>query len=123
MSYSELGRHDEAIASMQRAFEFSGRNPIGFGALAFLHARAGHANEPRQLLDQLEAVTQTRYVSTSAHCMAYLGLGQLDDALKAFETSIENRDFTAQWFRHTPFRAHFKDDPRYHALLGKMNME
>ena len=123
MAFSELGQHDEAIASMERAFEFSGHNPIGFGALAFLHARAGHVDEPRQLLEKLEAVVPTRYVSTTAHCMAYLGLGQLDDALKAFETSIENRDFTAQWFRHTPFRAHFKEDPRYLALLGKMNME
>ncbi len=56
-------------------------------------------------------------------CLAYLGLGRMEEALQTREASIENRDFTAQWFRHRPLRAHFQEDPRYLTLLGRMNME
>jgi len=123
MAQFELGQRAEALASIQKAVEFSGNNPVGFGTLAYLFGRAGDKEKPRQILEQLAAAAQTRYVSPSAMCLAHLGLGQIDVALQKLEASIENRDFTAQWFRHTPFRAHFQEDPRYLALLGKMNME
>jgi serine/threonine-protein kinase len=123
MAEFELGRHDQALTSMQKALEFSGNNPVGLGTLAYLHGRSGDTNKPRTLLEQLRVAAQTRYVSPSAMCLAHLGLGQMEEALQALEASIENRDFTAQWFRHRPFRAHFQEDPRYLALLGRMNME
>jgi TolB-like protein len=108
MSYSDWAGMTKPSPRCSGRSSFRDAIPSDSGRWRFLHARAGHADEPRQLLDQLEAVAQTRL---RQHFRALHGVSRtrpLDDALKAFETSIENRDFTAQWFRHTPFRAHLQ---------------
>ncbi len=119
----ESGDVTGAVAELERAHELSGGMPFTLGFLAFAYGRAGRPDDAKRLLKTAEHLAATGYVPPTTFAFAHLGLGETDAALERFDEAIDKRDPIIMPIRTFPFLDPLRDDPRFRALLGKMNLE
>jgi len=73
-----LGRHEEAIASMERAVILS-RAPIFAGVLGLIYARAGRREDATRLLREIgERGTRGEYIPSFSKVTICVGLGDIE---------------------------------------------
>jgi hypothetical protein len=73
-------------------------------------------------LEQLQKLAQDTYVPAIALGMIYFGLGDIDKSFNWLEKVVEEHD-SMRLFLNSPFLDPLRPDPRYNALLRKMNLE
>jgi len=122
MTLEARGDYDDAIRAVERAIEIAGPAPLFLGALAHVHASAGHTEQAKAVIEQLGAIAKQRYVSPYPLAVAHMGAGQIDEALAAIERSLEERN---AWMCFVPIDTRFdaiRDDPRYVELLTRYGL-
>jgi serine/threonine-protein kinase len=122
MQRDAIGAGAEAVAALERANELSGGAPFTLGYLALACGRSGRADEARALLARAAEAAKTGYVPPSTFAFGYIGLGDWDAAFEWLERAIEGRDPLIIPIKTYHFLDPVRDDPRYHALLRKMNL-
>jgi tetratricopeptide (TPR) repeat protein len=89
LALSRLDRHDEAIASLERAVTLS-RAPLYVGQLGLVLARAGQAEAARGLLRELqERAARGEYVPAVTVAPIYIGLGDVDGMRRELGRAID----------------------------------
>jgi TolB-like protein len=121
--YRDSGRLEEAIAAHGRAVELSGGVTQMLGLLGFDWARSGNRAGARSLLHRLKATSSHAYVSPTSFAWIHVGLGEIDDAFIWLERSIDQGDAFIIPIKTYPFLDPLRADPRFLALLRKMNLE
>jgi len=124
-TYVSKGKHDEAIAEAQKAIDLSGGSNPGLliTTLGYVYAAAGNQEEAKKALSQALELSKQRYVSPFNIAVIYVGLGQKDKAFEWLEKAYEEHDHW-MWFPIVhPALDSLCDDPRYTALLRKMNLD
>ena len=92
LSYQQMGRVDEAVASLERATSLSGRSTMTVAALAGALAGGGRAQDAANLLRELEdAAARGRYVSGAWVAAVFAALGDTDRALSALDQARKDR--------------------------------
>jgi DNA-binding winged helix-turn-helix (wHTH) protein len=81
---------------------------------AYVLARAGRAEEARDLLERLEWLTRERFVLRAFNATAYAALGEIDRALIELQASMRDR---CPWFFQ------MLADPRMRQLQGRPEFE
>ena len=119
----ESGRLEEAIAPQRRAVELSGGTPHTLGWLGLALAQSGETAEARAVLRRLQAIRERAYVLPTSVAWVHVGLGELDEAFAWMERAIEERDPNIPGVQSFPFLDPLRGDPRYLALLRRMNLE
>jgi len=89
------GRRNAALATMQLAVNVSGRLPYHVGNLAYAFGRVGDTTEAKRLIAELRQRSREEYVPPSALAIAYMGLGDLDQAFQYVQAAVRERD---PWF-------------------------
>ena len=117
------GMLKEAIVHHRRAVELSNGVPQTLGWLGLTMARSGNTTEARSLLQRLQAIGSRAYVSPTCFAWIHLGLGESDDALIWMARAIQERDANIFPIRSYPFLDPLRGDPRFAALLRRMNLE
>jgi serine/threonine-protein kinase len=116
-----LGRHAEAVASMERAAETTGRRqPYYLALLAGSYAAAGRRTDALELLEELQRRSAHQYIAPYHLAFIHIPLGNTSEALDCLERGCDERNGLAWWFRDCaafdPLRSH----PRYPKLLEKI---
>jgi TolB-like protein/Tfp pilus assembly protein PilF len=120
---SAQGVFVEAIASLRKAATLSGNSPLVLGWLGMSLAKSGDIVGAQEVLAGLHnAATQT-YVLPTSFAWIHLGLGEIDQAFTWMERAIEDRDPIIVPIKSFPFLDPLRSDPRYTALLRKMNLQ
>ena len=122
-AYRISGKIEEAIIHQGRAVERSGNAPQMLGWLGLSLARAGKTSEARALLQRLDAIAAKAYVPPTSHVWIHAGLGEYDEALKWIDRAIEDRDSFIIPIKTYPCLDPLRSDPRFPALVRKMNLE
>ena len=119
-AYMRLGQHGKAIEVIERAVQVMDRLPFYVGWAGWAYGVAGREAEARVLLDELRARSTTEYVmNTSVACI--LGaLGEHDEAFEYFGRAMDEGEALLRFAYLPPFDP-VRDDPRFHALLRRMN--
>ncbi len=117
------GRLDEAVSALRSAVEHSGGFLTRLGQLGLVLARKGEADEARKLLERLEAITAKAYFSPWPMALIYLGLGEFESALTCMERCIDDSEPNVAGINLYPLMAPLRGEPRFTALLRKMNLE
>jgi TolB-like protein/tetratricopeptide (TPR) repeat protein/predicted Ser/Thr protein kinase len=123
MHRDAIGAGAEAVAALERAHELSGGVPFTLGFLAYACGRAGRADKARALLEGACEAAKTGYVPPSTFALGHIGLGDWDAAFEWLDRAVEGRDPLVMPIKSYLFLDPVRDDPRYRALLHKMNLD
>ena len=114
------GGRDAAIAEYQKARALND-DPSVLGLLAHAYGLSGNKMEAEKILDQLKALSKARYVSAYSFALAYLGLGNKEEALSRLEQSYQDRaGADIGWIRVDHLLDPLHGDPRFEALAEKI---
>jgi TolB-like protein/tetratricopeptide (TPR) repeat protein len=114
---------DDAIAAHRRAVELSHGSPLMLGWLGLALGQAGLAAEARVILERLHAISRAAYVPPTSFAWTYLGLGDVDETFAWMNRAVDARDYMMIPIQSYPFLDPVRSDPRYFALLKKMNYD
>jgi serine/threonine protein kinase/tetratricopeptide (TPR) repeat protein len=118
LALSALGRHDDAIAALERAVTLS-RAPVFVGILGLAYARAGRIDDATRLLRELEdRGARGEYIPAFAPLTIHIGLGDLPAMRKALGSAAAEST-PPLTFRITggQFLEEFRGDPEIDRLL------
>ena len=122
MALVEGGAADEAVRALEKAHELSGGMPFTLGFLSLAYGRAGRPGDARKLLERAEAIAATAYVPPSALALGHVGLDDWDAAFEWWSRAVEARDPLIMAIKTYPVFDPVRGDPRYRALLRRMNL-
>jgi serine/threonine-protein kinase len=118
----ECGAPGEGVTALEKAHELSGGIPFALGFLAYAYGRAGRPSDARRLLERAESMAAGGYVPPSTFAYCHLGLDDWDTAFGWWDRAIEVRDPLIMPIKTYPFFDPVRGDPRYRALLRRMNL-
>ena len=119
----EQGLFDEAISELRKAAILSGNAPLVLGWLGMTLARSGDTFGAQEVLAGLHAAATQMYVLPTSFAWIHLGLGEIDQAFTWMERAIDDRDPIIIPIKSYPFLDPVRNDPRFAALLRKMNLD
>jgi serine/threonine-protein kinase len=124
LTYGYTGLFDQAIAAVEKASELSGRSILALALLGANYAFAGRHAEARKLLEEFKELARITYVPSFALALIHLGLQELNQAFEYTEKGVEERDLLVVCtLKGEPHYDVLHSDPRFQALLRKMNLE
>ena len=86
-------------------------------------AKAGETAEAGARLDKLTEISRAAYVPPTCFAWIHLGLGHIDEAFTWIGRAVDGRDPIIVPIQSYPFLDPLRADPRFRALLRKMNLE
>jgi tetratricopeptide (TPR) repeat protein len=110
---------DAAVDALETAAAGMRRSPEVLAALGVVSADAGDIVRARELVAELEAASESRYVSPALTAMIRLALGETDQAVRDLERAIDLRAVETIWLEARPSFARLRADPRFAALLER----
>ncbi len=119
---ARLGHADEAVALAERALQVHGRYSMSLLVAGAVYAVAGRREQAEKILTELEALTVNSYSAAGAMALVNSLLGNMDETVRWAERAITLRDPQVLGIKTTPAYANLRSDPRYPALLAKMNL-
>ena len=124
LAYTRQGMQREAIGALERGCELCPGNPFTLGMLAYGLGKAGKSKDARDLIEKLRADGQHSYVPAKSLMFAWAGLDAPDNVLACAERSLDDRDpMTIMNLIQEPVLDFVRSDPRYSALLRKINLQ
>jgi tetratricopeptide (TPR) repeat protein len=121
--YRYLGNAEEAIAAQRKAVELSQGAAWMLGWLGLTLGSTGDTNGASTVLRQLHDMQMKHFVPPSSIAWVHLGLKQIDTAFKWLNRAVDERDQLMMPIKSYAFFDPLRSDPRFHALLKKMNLE
>jgi tetratricopeptide (TPR) repeat protein len=111
--YAKLARYDEAIAAFQNAAQLrsDGMHPA---RIARVYTLMGRQREARQMVSGVKA-------QAFDLASVYVALGDKDEAFRTLDKAVEERNSLLVFFKEDPSFENLKSDPRWRALLRRMN--
>jgi tetratricopeptide (TPR) repeat protein len=110
------GRLGEAIEAARTAVELA---PPWKSELGRLYAQAGRMAEARQILTEIESEPLTGW-NAMARAQMHMGLGNEDEVFRWL--NYEHPHAWLPWIRVLDWFEGLRDDPRFAALLERMNL-
>ncbi len=109
-----------AIEEYEKARTLSD-DPSLLGLLAHAYAASGNRTEAIKIRDQLEAMAKQRYVSSYSLALAYLGLGDKEEAIRRLEKAYQDHSGEAvRFIKVEPLLDPLRGNPRFDALVEKI---
>jgi non-specific serine/threonine protein kinase len=113
----------EAIAAAQKFVELTAESVIGLAVLGTAYGSAGMKDEALKILERLDKLPKDRYVGSLSRAMVWTGLGEKNKALENLEKAYEDRESSLAYLKVWPIFDSLRSEPRFQAVLKKMNLE
>jgi serine/threonine protein kinase/tetratricopeptide (TPR) repeat protein len=117
--YFAMHRYDEAIDAFSTVVEKTDGG-VGLGFLGLTYAAAQRTGEARAVIERLDRLAKTRYVSPLDYAMVHAGLGNVDAALDALERSHEDRVSDFARVKLLPWPEAVRSDARFASLTKNL---
>jgi TolB-like protein/Flp pilus assembly protein TadD len=113
----------EAISTLQKLVELTAGSVIALSTLGWAYGAAGMKDEAFKILERLDGMSKDRYVGSFWRAWVWIGLGEKNEALENLEKAFLERDSMLAWIKVAPLIDGLRSEPRFKALLKKMNLE
>jgi len=113
----------EAVEESQKFVELSGGSVYALSLLGTAYGFAGMKDEALKILERLDGLSKDRYVGPFFRAMVWMGLGEKNKALEGLEKAYEERESFMGWLKVWPTFDILRSEPRFQALLKKMNLD
>ena len=117
-AYLQKGEYGRAIAALNRGNVPQFRD----GHLGYAYAVSGESEKARKLIQELQAGSQPEHQVPYHLAMIYFGLGETDRAFECLEKACEARSTQLFWIKVLPELDSVRSDPRFQAILRRMNL-
>jgi serine/threonine protein kinase/Tfp pilus assembly protein PilF len=121
--YRQKGMYEKAIAEIQTAIDLHGEYSPFAASLAHVYALAGKIKEAREILDNLKKQEKQIYVSPFYIAIIYSALDEKNQAFEWLEKAFDEKDCPIIYIKVEFMLDPLRSDPRFKALLKKMNLE
>lgn len=120
-AYGLKRMYPEAVAETRRSLELNpGSSDKGW--LGLWTARSGKRNEALKILAELKDESNRNYIPNDGFAVIHIGLGNKEEALNYLEKHMMARAETANAFAVDPELDDLRDEPRFKAMLKRMNL-
>ena len=118
----QVGRGPEAAAELETGLNQADSHPVVLPWLIHVRAVIGERTTALLLLERARGLEASRYVPPFHMALAYVGLGQIDEAFAALDQAWLDRDPAFACIDADPRYQPLKSDPRYQELLARVNL-
>jgi eukaryotic-like serine/threonine-protein kinase len=115
-------RAEESIGQFREAISLVGGSPQSLAYLGYGYGRAGHSEEARGILRQLEELSRQRYVSPFDVALVHIGLGDKDRAFEWLDKAYGERSTWLITLRVDPIFDTLRSDPRFASLVRRIGL-
>ena len=121
-TYEQQGKLTEAIAEFQRAVDLENDVAENYSMLAHAYGLTGKKSEAQKVLAQLQDMSAKRYVPPYNIAIAYVGLGDKDQAFAWLERAYADRSFYITWLKYDPQLDSLRSDLRFADLVRRVGL-
>lgn len=123
--YIQKSTYKETIAEGNKRLLVAPEDKTALYYLGYAYAKAGRRVEAQKVLDQLNALSEHKYVPATSRAGIYAGLGENDKAFEWLEKAYEDRALGAGFgtIKGDPVFDPLPSDPRFAGLLRRMNLQ
>lgn len=114
--YEETRAHNEQWLQDDPTSQFALRDA------GIAYAKLGRRDKAEEMIARLRDIGKTQYIPTSRIASIYGALGEMDKAFVELEKGFEARDWELYRSSVEPYMNDLRDDPRFKALLKRMNL-
>lgn len=116
----EQGQYDEALAETAIAEAKAREWSVIVAARGFTYGVAGRTQEAQAVLQEMEALSKHRFVTSYGVALVHAGLAQIDEAFRWLDKAFDERSHWLVWLRLDPRWKSLHGDPRFAALVSRM---
>jgi serine/threonine-protein kinase len=121
-SYLKNGMVQEGIDRLEQAVRLTPGNTLHLAQLGQAYGLTGKLEEARAVLQQLEMLSNQRYVSPYHMAYVFTGLGETDRAIDFLERAYRERSGSVYGIKGSFLFTALRPHPRFHELLKKINL-
>ena len=113
VAYEQKGMYAEALSALQKGLGLGGSICHHLPMIAHVNAMSGDHLAAREVVRNLQAVSQHKYVPPWSFSIVYEGLGEIELAIQELQKSVENRDALLVTIRGWPHFDRLRQDLRF----------
>jgi serine/threonine-protein kinase len=119
--YSLNGMHEKALEECVK-IDYPDRDvPILNWTIGYIMGAAGEKEQAREILNYLFEISDKQFVRPTSYAILYMALGETDKALDWLEKAYEQREGWLVTLKVEPMYDPLRSEPRFQAILEKMN--
>jgi tetratricopeptide (TPR) repeat protein len=120
--YQQKGMYKEAIAAVKKGIKLSGSLPLWTAVLGALYAAAGKKDEALKVIEELNEVSQQRYLPPMGMAICYMVLNKKELVFEWLEKAYQQRDGFLVYVNLYPVFDPLRSDPRFQSFLRRLNL-
>ncbi len=121
-NYVQVGQTDQGLAELKTAADLSGNSPLYLAQVAVAYASAGKKTEALQIVDQLQLISRTQYVSPYGLAQIYAALGDKEQTFKWLQIAYDDRAVWMSYLAVDPVFDSLRSDQRFQDLLRRIHL-
>jgi len=114
-AYLEMGEYEKALVEFKKTGDTS--------SIGIVYASMGNIEEARKMLEALKKEAKNYYIRNLAFANLHIALGDYDQGFFYFEKAFEEREVNMKFLKVIHFYDNIRSDPRFIALMKKMDLE
>ena len=121
-NYLSEGDLEKALAAAGKARELTRGNAEATGTVGYILAKMGRVEDARRILAELEGRKDKPFLAYST-AQVHLGLGNKERTLDLLDLAFEQREPLMVFLKVEPKWNELRSEPRFIALMKRMNLE
>jgi len=121
-AYLAKGDIDPALKTLQKAASFPETKSMSEATTAYILAIQGDTEKARNIIGDIEKLSDKEYIDVFFLALAYAGLGDCDAAIKYLEKGYENYSMYIYYLTTDPILDPLHSDERFIKLARKMEL-